>query len=139
MRISDWSSDVCSSDLDKYQVKKEDGTLDPDASWAKFVDGHEALQKKLGAGDVAPEKPEDYKLEAPKDAEGKPIEGVDFESFTKDPLFQSFQKAAHAKAMTNEQLQFVTARSIDLPPQLFSADNSLSAEEAKAELGKRWP
>src|SRR3546814_13895982 len=95
MRISDWSSDVCSSDLDKYQVKKEDGTLDPDASWAKFVDGHEALQKKLGAGDVAPEKPEDYKLEAPKDAEGKPIEGVDFESFTKDPLFQSFQKAAH--------------------------------------------
>src|SRR3546814_7952007 len=77
---------------DKYQVKKEDGTLDPDASWAKFVDGHEALQKKLGAGDVAPEKPEDYKLEAPKDAEGKPIEGVDFESFTKDPLFQSFQK-----------------------------------------------
>src|SRR3546814_5859459 len=64
---------------DKYQVKKEDGTLDPDASWAKFVDGHEALQKKLGAGDVAPAKPEDYKLEAPKDAEGKPIEGVDFE------------------------------------------------------------
>src|SRR3546814_3461008 len=38
---------------DKYQVKKEDGTLDPDASWAKFVDGHEALQKKIGAGDVA--------------------------------------------------------------------------------------
>src|SRR3546814_4613695 len=36
---------------DKYQVKKEDGTLDPDASWAKFVDGHEALQKKHGAGD----------------------------------------------------------------------------------------
>src|SRR3546814_12247047 len=81
MRISDWSSDVCSSDL-----------------------------------------PEDYKLEAPKDAEGKPIEGVDFESFTKDPLFQSFQKAAHAKGMTNEQLQFVTERYIELAPQLFSAD-----------------
>src|SRR3546814_10560078 len=95
MRISDWSSDVCSSDL-----------------------------------------PEDYKLEAPKDAEGKPIEGVDFESFTKDPLFQSFQKAAHAKGMTNEQLQFVTERYIELAPQLFSADKSLSADEAKAELGK---
>src|SRR3546814_20997392 len=117
---------------------KEDGTLDPDASWAKFVDGHEALQKKLGAGDVAPEKPEDYKLEAPKDAEGKPIEGVDFESFTKDPLFQSFQKAAHAKGMTHEQLQFVTERSIELAPQLFSADKSLSADEAKAEPGKLW-
>src|SRR3546814_4254403 len=97
MRISDWSSDVCSSDL-----------------------------------------PEDYKLEAPKDAEGKPIEGVDFESFTKDPLFQSFQKAAHAKGMTNEQLQFVTERYIELAPQLFSADKSLSADEAKAELGKLW-
>src|SRR3546814_9229944 len=82
MRISDWSSDVCSSDL--------------------------------------------------------PIEGVDFESFTKDPLFQSFQKAAHAKGMTNEQLQFVTERYIELAPQLFSADKSLSADEAKAELGKLW-
>src|SRR3546814_1365994 len=91
------------------------------------------LRAKLGAGDEAPEKPEDYKLEAPKDAEGKPIEGVDFESFTKDPLFQSFQKAAHAKGMTNEQLQFVTERYIELAPQLFSADKSLSADEAKAD------
>src|SRR3546814_20021525 len=64
--------------------------------------------------------------------------GVDFESFTKDPLFQSVQKAAHAKGMTNEQLQFVTERYIELAPRLFSADKSLSADEAKAELGKLW-
>src|SRR3546814_15549274 len=41
---------------EKYEVKKEDGTLDPDASWQKVVDGHGALQSKLGAGHVAPER-----------------------------------------------------------------------------------
>src|SRR3546814_15845864 len=40
--------------------------------------------------------------------------------------------------MPNEQLQFGTARYIELAPQLFSADKSLSADEAKAELGKLW-
>src|SRR3546814_14492272 len=60
---------------DKYQVKKEDGTPDPDARWAKFVAGHEAPQKKLGAGDEAPEKTEDSTTEAPKDAEAQNHEG----------------------------------------------------------------
>src|SRR3546814_14366053 len=56
---------------DKYQVKKEDGTLDPDASWAKFVDGQEALQEKPGAGDVGQEKPEEHQAAERKVEEGQ--------------------------------------------------------------------
>ncbi len=123
---------------EKYQVKRDDGTLDADASWAKMIDGHEALQRRFGAGDLAPEKVEDYKLEAPTSADGKPIEGLDFEAFTSDPLFQGFKERAHAEKLTNKQLQFVTNEYLQLAPELMKANAELSTVEAKAELGKLW-
>lgn len=124
---------------EKFRVTGEDGKVDEAASARKLAESYRALEAHKGALPVVPATPEDYKLEAPKDAEGNPVEGVDMEAFTGDPLFKGFAERAHGKGLTNEQLQFVTEEYLTLAPQLFAADASLSVEEAKAELGKLWP
>lgn len=124
---------------EKFRVNGEDGALDEAASARKLAESYKALEAHKGPLPQVPATPEDYTLEAPKDAEGKPVEGIDFEAFTADPLFKAFAKDAHAKGLTNEQLQFVTDKYLQLAPELFAADAGLSVDEAKAELGKLWP
>lgn len=115
---------------EKYQVKLADGTLDVDASLAKLLDGHGALQKKLGAGPEI-KSPADYKLELG--------DGVDVAAFTADPMFQDFAKEAHEKGLSNEQLNWAVGRYLKTAGDLIAADADLSVEEAKAELSKLWP
>lgn len=115
---------------EKYQVKAADGTLDVDASLAKLLDGHGALQKKLGAGPEI-KSPADYKLELG--------EGVDVEAFAADPMFQSFAKEAHEKGLSNEQLNWAVGRYLATAQDLIVADADLSVEEARTELSKLWP
>lgn len=123
---------------EKFRVNGEDGKLDEAASARKLAESYKALEAHKGPLPQVPAKPEDYKLEAPKGPDGKPVEGLDFEAFTADPLFQGFIADAHAQGMTNEQLQFVTDKYLQLAPDLFAANAAMSAQDAKAELGKLW-
>ena len=117
---------------EKYRVQGADGALDLDASLAKLLDGHEALQKRLGAGDLPPKTPDEYKLELK-------VEGVDFEAFAGDPMFKAFAQKAHEAGLSNAQLNAVVEQYLQIAPQIFAADTQLSVQEAAAELRKLWP
>jgi hypothetical protein len=116
---------------EKFRVVKDDGTLDEAASARNLAKSYTELEK------VRPEPPPkdvaDYKLE--KD-EG--IDGVDFDEFKKDPLAQGFLKGAHAKGMTNAQVNYTINEYLKIAPQLFDQNAKLTAAEAKTELGKLW-
>lgn len=124
---------------EKYQVKNEAGEFDEAASSRKLADAYRSLESKLGKGATLapPATPDDYVIEPPKDADGKPIEGV-VEAFVKDPLFQGIAKKAHAAGIPNEHMQFFVQEYMQFAPELFAADKSLTTEEASAELSKVW-
>jgi hypothetical protein len=108
----------------KYQVKKEDGSLDIDASMAKWGDGHKHLEQRLGAGEAPPATPEDYQLALP--------EGVTFDELKADPLFTGFLKGAHAQGLTNKQVSYV----IGAYQQRMSME--ATPEVGEAVLRKEW-
>lgn len=82
----------------KYHVKKEDGTLDIEATAAKLAEGHKHLESRFGKGEAAPESVEGYE---PK------VEGFDIEELKVDPLYQSFLKGAHSRGINNETLSWI--------------------------------
>lgn len=108
---------------EKYRVAKEDGSVDIEASAAKLLDGHEALQKRFGAGDAPPKAPEDY---APT------TERFDLAALKADPEYQSFLKGAHAKGITNDQLSFVLDTFADRVEKL--GNGQMSTAEFQAEM-----
>jgi hypothetical protein len=118
---------------EKYRVLGGDGTLDLEASARKQADAYKQLEAKLGSGDVAPKDPSEYKLEL---AEG--VEAIDFEAFKADPLAQSFLKGAHAKGMTNAQVNYAVNEYLKLAPELAQANAEIRADEARTELAKIW-
>src|SRR3546814_123798 len=54
MRISDWSSDVCSSDLLSPALRGQPVTKRPDLFWAYGKEGHPMLGKPSQPIDVSP-------------------------------------------------------------------------------------
>ncbi len=117
---------------EKFRVNNEDGTLDEAASSRKLAESYAALEKHKGPVSQAPETPEAYELKV----DG--LEGEAVEQFKADPMFQDFAKAMHEAGLSNDQLNAVVARYIAAAPQLLAANEQLSLEDAKAELGKVW-
>lgn len=94
---------------EKYQVKKDDGSIDVEASTAKLLDGHAELQKRFGAGDTpVPKTPEEYAPTVP--------DGFNLEDLKADPKYQTFLKGCHAKGINNEQLSFVLEQYAERAP-----------------------
>lgn len=117
----------------KFRVTKEDGTLDEAASSRKLAESYRALESHKGPLPKAPETPEGYQLSVP---EGMSEEA--FRDWQADPLFKDFTKQAHEQGMSNEQLQMVVGKYLQIAPQLMQANAALTVEEASAELGKVW-
>jgi hypothetical protein len=122
---------------EKFRVNTAEGSLDEAASARKLAESYKALEAHKGPLSQAPATADDYKIEAPKDAEGKPME-VDIAAFTGDPAFKAFAAKAHELGYSNDQLQFAVDRYLTMAPELLAADQSLSLAEAKAELSKIW-
>jgi hypothetical protein len=123
---------------EKFRVAKDDGTLDLDASARKLAGSYAELEKTRPTGQV-PKTPEEYKVEAPKDADGKPVEGIAFDEFVADPMFKDFAAAAHAKGLTNDQLQFVTEHYLTkIAPGMIESMAAASMADAREALGKLW-
>lgn len=125
---------------EKFRVMTDDGKLDEAASTRKLAESYVALEKHKGPLSAAPASPEEYKIEAPKDAEGNPIEipGLDMEQFTSDPLFKNLAADAHKLGVTNEQLQFFVGKYLTTVPELLVANQQLELAEAKEELRAIW-
>jgi hypothetical protein len=108
---------------EKYRVTKEDGSIDLEASADKLLGGYGSLEQRLGTGELPP-----------KDADGydpKP-EGFDMEALKKDPDYQSFLKGAHAKGLTNAQVEFVLSQYG--ASAAMTATPPMSAAEFQAEM-----
>lgn len=116
---------------EKYQVKKEDGTLDVEASSLKLAEAYGHLEKRMGSGDVPPKTPEEYVVTVPdalKDT-WKPAE---------DPLLQGFLKDAHAAGFTQKQLDLALGKYMEVAPGLVNGSKELSAEDCTATLKTEW-
>lgn len=109
---------------EKFLVKREDGTVDSDASMAKMGEAYSQLEKRLGGGDAPPAKPEDYAPTLP--------DGLTMEQLKTDPMFSSFLKGAHARGMSNADVSFV----LEAYQQRVAL--SASPEVGEAELRKVW-
>jgi hypothetical protein len=123
---------------EKFRVNGADGKLDEAASARKLAESYKALEAHKGPLPQAPASPDDYKIETINGPDGKPLDAEIVDGFTADPLFKAFAKDAHARGFSNEQMQFVVERYLNMAPQLIAADMQLSLDEAKAELGAVW-
>jgi hypothetical protein len=113
---------------EKYRVVGADGKFDQDASTRKMLEGHSALEKRMGAGDAPPKTPEDYKIE------GLP-EHINIEELKKDEKYNGFLKAAHGRGLTNAQVSFVLNEYMSRADDVAGVQ---TAESANAELRKVW-
>lgn len=115
---------------EKYQVKKEDGSLDIEASSLKLAEAYGHLEKRMGSGDLPPKTADEYQFNLPdalKDAD-----------FSGDQLLQQFKQDALAKGFTQEQFDFVMGKYFEIAPGLMAGARQLSMDDCVAELKTEW-
>ncbi len=116
---------------EKFQVKKEDGTLDFEASALKLAENYGHLEKRMGAGDAPPKSADDYQIAVPDVLK-------DVWNPKEDPLLGEFLKEAHAAGMNQKQVDLAMQKYLDVVPKLLQGNQALSAEDCTAELQKEW-
>lgn len=116
---------------EKYRVNGADGALDMNASSRKLAEAYGSLEKRLGSGDVPPKTSDEY---APK----LEIEGFNWDEFKADPDSQAFLKGAHAKGMTNAQVEFVLGQYLANAPALVAGAAQLDSQGATEALRGEW-
>ncbi|WP_137971997.1 hypothetical protein [Pseudomonas sp. F(2018)] len=116
---------------EKYRVNGADGALDLAQSSRKLAEAYGSLEKRLGSGDAPPKTHDEY---APKIE----VEGFNWDEFKADEASQSFLKGAHAKGLTNAQVEFVIGEYLKAAPGLLEGNAVLSQQEATAALREVW-
>lgn len=117
---------------EKYRVfGGDDGkAFDLERSAGKLADAYGHLEKRLGTGDLPPESADLYKLDFSNAGEG-----FNVEEFMTGEGTQSFLKAAHAKGMTNSQVQFAVEFAMnEFAPQLMNGAAAISHDECISSL-----
>lgn len=117
---------------EKYRTNKEDGTLDLEASNRKVAEAYKHLETRMGSGDVPPKTADEYAVKL----EG--VEGFNWDEFKTDPDTQSFLKGAHAKGLTNDQVQYVIGEYMKAAPGLIEGGGQLSQQDCAATLKAAW-
>ncbi|WP_063545425.1 hypothetical protein [Pseudomonas putida] len=118
---------------EKYRTNKEDGSLDLEASSRKIAEGYKQLETRLGTGDAPPKDAGEYSVKL----EG--VEGFNWEEFKADENTQSFLKGAHAKGMTNAQVEYVIGEYLKAAPGLVEGGVQLSQQDCTTALKAVWP
>ncbi|MDG9783872.1 hypothetical protein [Metapseudomonas otitidis] len=117
---------------EKYRVTGADGKLDLEQSSRKLAESYTHLEKRLGSGDAPPKTIDEY---APK----IDVEGFNWDEFKADEATQSFLKGAHAKGMTNAQVEFAVDHFVKhVAPQLLEGNPQVTAQEATEQLRQTW-
>lgn len=117
---------------EKYQVKKEDGSLDLEQSSRKLAESYKHLETRMGSGDIPPKTAEEYAVKL----EG--VEGFNWDEFKADEGTQSFLKGAHAKGLTNAQVEYVIGEYMKAAPGLVEGGVQLSQQDCAATLKAAW-
>lgn len=116
---------------EKFRVNGADGALDIAQSSRKMAEAYGSLEKRFGSGDVPPESADGY---APK----LEVEGFDFAEFKADPQGAAFLKGAHAKGLSNDQVQYVLGEYLKAVPQLVEGAVQLDQQGAAEALRGEW-
>ncbi|SEB73159.1 hypothetical protein SAMN05216178_2041 [Pseudomonas saponiphila] len=117
---------------EKYRTSKEDGSLDLDASSRKMAEAYRHLESRMGSGDAPPKSADDYTVKL----EG--VEGFNWDEFKADESTQSFLKGAHAKGLTNDQVQYVIGEYMKAAPGLIEGGVQLTQQDCTAALKSVW-
>ena len=117
---------------EKLRVMKEDGSLDTEASSRKVAEAYKHLETRFGSGDVPPKNADEYTVKL----EG--VEGFNWDEFKADESTQSFLKGAHAKGLTNDQVQYVIGEYMKAAPGLIEGGAQLTAQDCTAALKAAW-
>lgn len=117
---------------EKYRTNKEDGSLDLEASSRKVAEAYKHLETRLGSGDAPPKDASEYSVKL----EG--VEGFNWDEFKADEGSQAFLKGAHAKGMTNAQVEYVIGEYMKAAPGLISGGAQLSQEDCTTALKGVW-
>ena len=118
---------------EKYRTNKEDGSLDLEASSRKLAESYKHLETRMGSGDAPPKTADEYTVKL----EG--VEGFNWDEFKADEGTQSFLKGAHAKGLTNDQVQYVIGEYMKAAPGLIEGGAQLTAQDCTATLKAVWP
>lgn len=116
---------------EKYQVKKEDGSLDIEASSLKLAEAYGHLEKRMGSGDLPPKTAGEYEIAIPEALK-------DQWNPKEDPKLQAFLDKAHSKGLTQGQLDMVMESYFETAQQLVGGNRQLSEEECTSDLRKDW-
>lgn len=117
---------------EKYQVKKEDGTLDLEQSSRKLAESYKHLETRMGSGDIPPKTADEYAVKL----EG--VEGFNWDEFKSDENTQSFLKGAHAKGLTNAQVEYVIGEYMKAAPALIGGSEALDLQGCNEALKTVW-
>jgi len=115
---------------EKFQVKKEDGTIDLEASSKKMGESLSHLEKRLGSGDAPPKTSDEYAVNVPD---------VWKEAFPDDSeRMAAFRKDAHAQGLTQKQFDFFLGKYMEVAPDLIKGGAEMTREAAMADLRSVW-
>lgn len=117
---------------EKYRVSKEDGSLDLEQSSRKLAESYKHLETRLGSGDAPPKTAEEYTVKLDD------VEGFNWEEFKADESTQSFLKGAHAKGLTNDQVQYVIGEYMKAAPSLITGAALLTTQDCTEVLKAAW-
>lgn len=117
---------------EKHVVKKEDGTIDLEASARKQADAYRALEKRIGTGDIPPKTAEEYAPEIT-------VEGFDLEELKSDELYKDFAAKALAEGYTNKQFSLAVNEFLPRVAEMMQAEATLKADDCTAKLKEIWP
>lgn len=116
---------------EKYRVKKEDGTLDLDASARKVEAARSELEKKLGSGGAAPKTPEEYAVTVPDTLKDK----INLEE---DAFYKETRGTLHGLGLSQKQFEGVMEQYWKIAPALVGAGNEMTSEKCTADLNALW-
>lgn len=115
---------------EKFQVKKEDGSIDHEASARKVEEHRSNLEKRLGEGGVRPKTSAEYKMPEPPEA----LKGLAMD----EAVANKFRDDAHKAGLSQAQFEFVMGEYFKFAPALAGASQQVSAEETIASLKETW-
>lgn len=117
---------------EKLRVMKDDGSFDLEASSRNVAQAYSALEKRMGTAGATP----------PKDASEYVVTVPDTLKEAFDPAtdegMKGFLSGAHAKGMTQDQVDFVMANYFEMAPKLVAGSQILDQQAAEMELKKVW-
>jgi len=113
---------------EKVRVFAADGKLDEVATGKKAEKARAALEKRLGVGDVRPDKADAYTFTPPDDLKG----------LLDDTRSAAWKEKAHELGLTQAQYEASLAFHLADMPELIKGGAAVSKGQAEAELKKAW-